>query len=92
MHGDFQIKFSHIPLKWHWVNKSIAANGNETLVWREGGLSPPMPHLRHSLQVQSHLWKLLAAGDAISTFVGNMPLNLSNPNNSFHIQLYRNTS
>lgn len=51
-----------------------------------------MPHLRYSLQVQSHLWKLLATGDAISTFVGNMSLNLSNPNNPFHIQLHRNIS
>lgn len=41
VHGDFQTKFSHVNLRWHKGNHSISADGNETIIWHDGGLSPP---------------------------------------------------
>lgn len=92
MHGNFQTKFSHFSLRWHKNNHNIYADGNETIIWHDGGLSPPMPYLANTSQIQSHIWKLLAAGKPISTFTGNMSLNTTNPSNPFHISLHQNRS
>uniref|UniRef100_A0A5F7ZRB2 Retro-transcribing virus envelope glycoprotein domain-containing protein n=1 Tax=Macaca mulatta TaxID=9544 RepID=A0A5F7ZRB2_MACMU len=92
VHGDFQTKFSHVNLHWHKGNHSISADGNETIIWHDGGLSPPMPHLANASQIQGHIWKLLAASKPMFTFTGNMSLNLTNIANPFHITLHRNSS
>lgn len=92
MHGNFQTKFSHFSLRWHKNNHNIYADGNEAIIWHDGGLSPPMPYLANTSQIQSHIWKLLAAGKPISTFTGNMSLNTTNPSNPFHISLHQNRS
>lgn len=70
-HGDFTTKCFQIPLKWHKENHAISGQANETIIWHEAGLTPPLPHLNGSVMVQGHIWKLLAALEPSKTWRGN---------------------
>lgn len=91
-HGDFETKWSKIPLKWHKLNQTLTGEGNKTIVWHDRGLTAPMTHLDRSPAAQGHLWKLLAVGEAINVWTGNMSLNVSNSKNPFTMQLHVNNS
>ncbi|KAM7099542.1 endogenous retrovirus group K member 25 Env polyprotein-like [Molossus nigricans] len=79
-HGFFQEKFSKHSLKWHKTNNSLNAlgsvtldgKGNETIVWQEGGFTPPAPFLKGITVTQEHIWKLVAASEPIHFWRGNV--------------------
>ncbi|XP_045154790.1 endogenous retrovirus group K member 7 Env polyprotein [Echinops telfairi] len=74
------------------ANGSLKGNGNETVIWHDGGLTPPMPHLLGDTNSQGHLWKLLTSGEPIKTWIGNMSINISNTVAPISINLHINAT